>query len=510
MIVGGAGIFFDLYHAQYYNPAQAITNLVERHLIEYKGMLDRGLWDRGDFLNAVYMNRGLGGEDMVAFYERYGLDQYSIDAIQVYIKKGHDMEKLIHALYLDTEDQAIRILARVGRTAAQTALKQSLQANELSAYEEAMMQSLDAITKNAIASGDENLIQELIEMSNNEAQAEEFAHELETLFIKGTDNADILEGTDADNATRGMLGDDFLIGNGGNDYYFYELGDGNDIIDNRAINSDTETDKLLLGDGITPENINLSREGDDLLFQLMEGSIRVKDWFANDESKLDEIVFKDGTIWNTNYIDALFPEEPGDPNEILWSQISEGKNEILGTDTAESLTGTTYDDAIRGDDGNDVLKGNGGNDSYFYRLGDGHDTIENNATNSVVENDKFFFGVDITPADVITLREDSDLLLQLEDGSVRVKDWFANENNKLDEIVFEDRTAWNTAYIDALYPDPEPKDPNEILWSQISTDKNQIVGTDGAETLVGTASDDAIRGCEGDDTFKHYRTIVTP
>ena len=358
-------------------------------------------------------------------------------------------------------------------------------------------------------------ISEIIEGAVEKASPEILEMTKDILII-GTDGADILEGTVEDNALRGMAGDDILRGNGGNDYYFYELGDGNDIIENQALDSEAETDRLFFGEGITPESVTVQKDGNDVLFQLGEGSVRVRGWFADEKNKLDEIVFKDGTSWDADYIEELLEgseEEPVEPdptsrearNEAIWLYESNGKNKVEGSDGADALTGSSANDAIRGGAGNDVLSGNGGDDVYFYSLGDGHDVIENRAVDHAVETDRLVFGADIRPEDLTITKDGNDLLLQLEDGSVRIKDWFDDDSAKLDAIVFEDGTTWDTAYLDGLFsasgpePDPEPGLDAETIWLRESEGKNVLIGTDEGETLTGTNGDDALRGDAGND-----------
>ncbi|MCP4315038.1 MAG: DUF4214 domain-containing protein, partial [Hyphomicrobiales bacterium] len=68
--------------------------------------------------------------------------------------------------------------------------------------------------------------------------------------LNGSANADVLEGGE---------GDDTLEGGGGNDTYLYSRGDGTDTLEDSG-----GTDKLVLGEGISREDLILQQQGDDL------------------------------------------------------------------------------------------------------------------------------------------------------------------------------------------------------------------------------------------------------
>jgi Ca2+-binding RTX toxin-like protein len=46
----------------------------------------------------------------------------------------------------------------------------------------------------------------------------------------------------------------------------------------------------------------------------------------------------------------------------------------------ENLAGTNLDDTLHGNSGNNFLRGNAGADTFVFKLGDGHDTIEDFST----------------------------------------------------------------------------------------------------------------------------------
>ena len=95
-------------------------------------------------------------------------------------------------------------------------------------------------------------------------------------IINGTDNADniagsndndyilvrvgndTLSGRNGNDILHGGTGNDVLYGEGGNDTYIFNLGDGQDKIDEQ--NMTTPADKVVFGEGITPDDITITRD----------------------------------------------------------------------------------------------------------------------------------------------------------------------------------------------------------------------------------------------------------
>jgi Ca2+-binding RTX toxin-like protein len=110
----------------------------------------------------------------------------------------------------------------------------------------------------------------------------------ETLI--GSSDADLLDAGAGNDVLQGNKGNDYLIGGQGNDTYKFAKGDGQDTINNFS-NLPNETDKLVLGDGITKSDLWFTRQGQNLVID-MAGStdrITVDHWFDGDANQLDEI-----------------------------------------------------------------------------------------------------------------------------------------------------------------------------------------------------------------------------
>jgi Ca2+-binding RTX toxin-like protein len=94
---------------------------------------------------------------------------------------------------------------------------------------------------------------------------------------------------------RGGSGDDTLEGGDGGDVYEYNLGDGND-----AIFDESGNDTVAFGEGIAAERLAITRQNNDLLVQLADGSeINVRYWFSPQAGgtyayRIERFTFNDG------------------------------------------------------------------------------------------------------------------------------------------------------------------------------------------------------------------------
>ncbi len=114
--------------------------------------------------------------------------------------------------------------------------------------------------------------------------------------IVGSASGDFLTGDASNNRIAGGQGNDTLVGGGGNDVYVFNIGDGQDLIRNGATSPAGPGSKLLLGDGITANSLWLSRQGNDLVIQLIghADTVTVEDWFGSDDHKLWSISLDSG------------------------------------------------------------------------------------------------------------------------------------------------------------------------------------------------------------------------
>lgn len=129
---------------------------------------------------------------------------------------------------------------------------------------------------------------------------------------------DVISGQSGDDYLVGGTGDDYLIGGNQNDTYFFSSGFGRDIIDNYddTLSGNTAlgnfaTDTIVFDSDIDRQNIQLARQGDDLVITCFADELVVKNHFLgvglgfNQRYAIDAISFTDGTVWGIDDINAM-------------------------------------------------------------------------------------------------------------------------------------------------------------------------------------------------------------
>ncbi|ODS24532.1 hypothetical protein AB835_02785 [Candidatus Endobugula sertula] len=125
---------------------------------------------------------------------------------------------------------------------------------------------------------------------------------LQQSYLNGGAGNDRIHGADSHDMLVGGSGNDTLSGNGGSDVYRFGVGAGQDVIINHD-DSDS-TDSILLDGNIRPENIELSREGDDLLLVIVgtDDQLRIQNHFLGGSQAIDAIAFNapelEGLVWD--------------------------------------------------------------------------------------------------------------------------------------------------------------------------------------------------------------------
>lgn len=122
--------------------------------------------------------------------------------------------------------------------------------------------------------------------------------------IIGSSDADLIDGGSGNDKLRGGKGNDYLLGGDGSDTYYFAAGDGQDTINNLS-NTPADNDILSI-EGITRDNLWLSRQGDSLVIDVRgsENSVTVQDWYANSAQRLDAIQAGGSTLY-ANQVDSL-------------------------------------------------------------------------------------------------------------------------------------------------------------------------------------------------------------
>lgn len=246
-------------------------------------------------------------------------------------------------------------------------------------------------------------------------------------ILKGTDgHDDVIFGSTESEILDGGIGNDKLIGYGGNDIYIFGKGYGEDVIDNWG-SKDSDLDILLLKDIIFDE-VELLAIEEDLIIKLKgtTDKVTIQGYFKGGEYRLEEVRFADGKVMS--YQDVVFH----------FHQVG---TEIIGTigdDIIDSNHVKNGKTVIRGLSGNDKLIGSVGDDTYIFAKGYGYEEIDNRTSGSS-DIDILLFE-DINFDEVKVSANEFDLIIKVKgtDDKVTVKGYFQNKDYSLEEIRFAD------------------------------------------------------------------------
>lgn len=302
--------------------------------------------------------------------------------------------------------------------------------------------------------------------------------------LTGLGGNDTLTGNAGNDILNGGIGNDVLQGGPGNDTYLIARGDGQDTI------TDTDTtvgsvDRIQYAADILPSEVAATRSGNNLLLSVAGTTdrITVTNYFENDGTtsfSLEQIEFlSDSTIWDVNIVKQLVIVPTANNDTIIGYATDDN---LAGLDGADVLRGAAGNDTLDGGTGNDELYGQGGSDIYLFARGNGQDIIINADLDSPGTTDVLSFASDIAPADIVVTRVSNDLLMSIPGtvDEVRVKDYFFDGLNLVEEIRFSEGTVWTQQTISSFVP---------------------INGTSGNDLLSGTNGNDVINGLGGNDTL---------
>ncbi|WP_417453881.1 calcium-binding protein [Kiloniella sp.] len=334
-------------------------------------------------------------------------------------------------------------------------------------------------------------------LGGNYHQVEEFVfsdgtvwseYEVRLKLLSGTDGDDSISGYFWDDVIEGGQGNDILKGGNGGDSYIFNLGDGQDIIhDFQSSVFSSDHDKIIFGEGITPESLKFFREGSLLRDLRVEygdqgDSVLIQDFFITDYYKIEEIHFHDGTSWDLAAIHQAMQTGTDRDDSLIGFGGNDTLEGGLGNDI---LNGFQGDDLLDGGAGDDFMDGGSGSDTYVWGTGRGNDVIDDNVSsgaNTVLLKNTL-------PTDIKLYRKGNDLLVEnsVTGESLTIDDQFYIYG--VDSFVFDDGTTWDRTYIRA----------NSVYRG---TDGNDTLsGTTWSETFIGGAGDDVIRAKEGHDTL---------
>ena len=120
---------------------------------------------------------------------------------------------------------------------------------------------------------------------------------------------DTFIGGDGGDRFDGGFGNDQLRGGFGSDSYLFGYDSAADVV--TELGSTSDTDRVILGSAIRPQDLSLIHEGDDLVLELerddgfLIDTMRITNHFLGADTGIEEIRFADGTVWDRDDIEAL-------------------------------------------------------------------------------------------------------------------------------------------------------------------------------------------------------------
>jgi len=284
---------------------------------------------------------------------------------------------------------------------------------------------------------------------------------------------DTIVAFDGNETLDGFAGNDFLSGRLGQDTYIFGRGYGQDTIDENGNTTGTPVaDVVTFKTGLASVDVQLSRSGNDLVIAVAGTSdqLTVKDQFissltAENADLVEQFAFANGTVWT--------------PNDII-NRAFGGNGSNQATSGNDAIVGTAGADTLDGLAGNDALVGTAGNDTYVIHAGGGNEILDDEGATADFDQIQL---VALNPADVTLGRLVNDLIITINatGETVTVLNHFLSNASGIEQLTFADGTTWNR---------------------QTIQDQAWLLGTPGADTLIGSSLGNTIDGRGGADLLK--------
>ena len=347
-----------------------------------------------------------------------------------------------------------------------------------------------------------------------------------TAAIDGTGNelANVLIGNVANNRLDGGSGADTLVGGQGDDTYVVDnvgdvvveqLNEGTDSVQSSvsyALGANVENltldepsnavsavgnglNNVLIGnslanflDGGAGIDVLVGGTGDDTYVVDNVDDLVIEDpFFLQDIGDVGQFIILGGTDTVRSSVTYTLSENVENLTLTGTATIdgtgNELTNTLVGNNAANILTGGGDNDTLAGGGGgNDTLRGGIGNDIYLFNLGDGVDTIDDQAFPD--EGNALVFGPGITPASVT-----------LGLGSLVIRVGTAGDEVHLTN--FNPNDVFGKHAVDAF----RFADGTALTYQQLIDRGFDLTGTAGDDTITGTNAVDRILGLAGDDVI---------
>lgn len=319
--------------------------------------------------------------------------------------------------------------------------------------------------------------------------------------LKGNSGNNTLTGDEGNDTIQGGAGNDTLMGGKGNDTYLFNLGDGNDTLDNTSADNSTAADVLVLGAGITVGNIEFHRavNSPDSVMKIKgtNDSITIKDYFGHPEVYANaSLRFADNTVLTYQQVFKMGFTNTGDQqNNTLVG--GEGDDLLLGMAGNDQLFGHFANSTIVG--GNDTLDGGAGADTMYGGAGNDKYIVDNL---SDVAIEALNAGVDTVEASVNFILGDNIENLNVSGSILNVGSY--GVGNALDNVI-NGAASFNYLTGGAGNDTLHGGDGNDRIFGDGGDTLVGLGNFTGNDVLFGDAGDDSLYGGSGNDTYVFSR-----
>lgn len=338
------------------------------------------------------------------------------------------------------------------------------------------------------------------------------------LIDVSTAGDDTITGFDGSDTLIGGPGNDIMRGWEGNDTYFFNLGDGNDVIQDFWGSGSPGSDTILFGAGISQEDLIVSQpNGSDLLLSIdgTSDSILIENTMVDSDYRIEQVEFADGTVLThadlvsratlaTTGDDTFYGSYNGETidtgagNDTVYA--GSGNDTLIGGEGDDRLEGHSGNDTIIGGLGDDTLLGGDGDDLYLYARGDGNDGLFDYRRQ---ETDTLRF-TDIARNEVVFYSSGYDVYVKVldsfegaDDGSlIRLYRSTITNSEGIDRIEFSDGvvltddTVLTQRFVMGTIGD-------DVISG--GTGNDRLFGDYGNDELTGGFGDDVLNGGYGTD-----------
>ncbi|WP_292912998.1 calcium-binding protein [Nitrosomonas sp.] len=345
----------------------------------------------------------------------------------------------------------------------------------------------------------------------------------DTDWLYGGDGDDVLDGylltggsddqtygSDSTDYYVGGAGNDTLYGNSRDDSYYFNLGDGNDVIIEGAFYLSgywyySYSDTLIFGSGITANSIKASKLNNDLVITVTAtDTVTIKNWFSDYKLQLESFRFADGSTLTAAEISQMVNTLRGTAGDDVLTLGTSADGVLYGEGGNDTLTGGSGDDAIYGGSGNDALNGGSGNDSYFLSRNSGQDVISDTSGSDTVR-----FDASVTATDFALSRSGNDLVLTraASGDKLTIKDYL---NGNLSLFIYAGSNTVNFTnlaliesfiFADGSVMRSQTSIQDSLLNIRGAADNNILNGTAWADVMYGDGGDDELYGFADDDVL---------